>query len=206
MKLITKNVGIFAVALVAVSLTGSFAIADEFQEMQLGEQTGTVYGHVTTTLYNADGNVIQYTQSDNRIVENGLDMLAINTFSPAGGFTGGINTALTPVISMQVGSGVAEVAATANVITAIASCNADTFTGTGAGASGSSTSVTLSGIFTTAGDGAGCAATIGEAGLFDGATGSGTDDMFAQNAFASTVILTSTDQLNVDWTFTFTDT
>jgi len=206
MKLITKNVGIFAVALVAVSLTGSFAIADEFQGMQLGEQRGTVYGHVTTTLYNADGNVIQYTQSDNRIVENGLDMLMINTFSPAGGFAGGINTALTPVISMQVGTGVAEVLATANVITSIVGCNADTFTGTGAGATASSTSVTLSGIFTTAGDGAPCATTLGEAGLFDGATGSGTDDMFAQNAFSTTVALTSTDQLNVDWTFTFTDT
>lgn len=206
MKLKAKNVGIFAVALVAVSLTGSFAIADEFQGMQLGEQRGTVYGHVTTTLYDADGNVKQYTQSDNRIVENGLDMLAINTFSPAGGFGGTIDATLTPVISMQVGSGVAEVAATANVITAIASCAADTFTGTGAGASGSSTSITLSGIFTSAGDGVGCETTIGEAGLFDDAGGSGAGDMFAQNAFSTTVLLTSTDQLNVDWTFTFTDT
>ena len=206
MKLITKNVGIFAVALVAVSLTGSFAIADEFQGMQLGEQEAGVYGHVTTTLYNADGDVKQYTQSDNRIVENGLDMLAINTFSPAGGFTGGINATLAAVTHMQIGSGVAEVVATANTITAITTCNPDTFTGTGAGASGSATSVTLSGIFTTAGDGAGCATTIGEAGLFDGVGGSGGSSMFAQNAFATTVPLTSNDQLNVDWTFTFTDT
>lgn len=206
MKLITKNTSIFAITLVAVSLTGSFAIADEFQGTQLEEQKGQVYGHVKATMYDADGNVKQYTQSDNRIVENGLDMLAINTFSPSGGFSGGINTALSAVTHMQLGSGTTEVVATANTITAIASCNPDTFTGTGSGASGSSTSVTLSATFTTAGDGAGCATTIGEAGLFDGSTGSGTDDMFAQNAFASTVPLTSNDQLDVDWTFTFTDT
>ena len=206
MKLIAKNVGIFAVALVAISLTGSLALVDEVQGMQLGEQKASVYGHVTATLYDADGNVKQYTQTDNRIVENGLDMLVINTFSPLSAFTGGINAALTPVISMQVGSGTTEVAATVNVITVIATCAADTFEADGAGASGSATSITLSGIFTSADDGVGCETTIGEAGLFDDAGGSGAGDMFAQNAFGTTVLLTSTDQLNVDWTFTFTDT
>ena len=133
-------------------------------------------------------------------------MLAVNTFSTFGVWTGGINDSLTPVISMQVGSGTTEVAATVNVITAIASCAADTFTGSGAGASGSATSVTLQGIFDVAGDGAGCQTTIGEAGLFDDAGGSGAGDMFAQNAFSPSVALGASDQLQVDWTFTFTDT
>ena len=206
MKLTTKNTSIFAIAFVAVTLTGSFAIADEFQGVQLQEQKGGVYGHVTATLYDENGNVKQYMQSDNRIVENGLDILITNTFSPSSAFTGGINTTYNQVTHMQLGSGTAEVGAGTNVINAIGSCNPDTFTADSTGASGSASSVTLSATFTTAGDGAGCATTIGEAGLFDGATGSGTDDMFAQNAFASTVPLTSNDQLDVDWTFTFTDT
>ena len=207
MKLITKNVGIFAVALVAVSLTGSFAIADEFQGTQLGEQTATVYGHVTATVYDVDRNVKQYMQTDNVIVNNGLDMLAINTFTPSAPFTGGINASLSDVTHMQVGLGTTQLGATANALgTAIATCTPDTFTGTGAAASAGVATVTLQGIFDVAGDGAGCQDTLGEAGLFDSSSGSGVTSMFAQNAFSPSVALGASDQLQVDWTFTFTDT
>ena len=162
-----------------------------------------MFGHVEATVYDENGNIKAYTQSDNKIVNNGLDMIIFNTFSPSSTMSGGIATGLGAVTHMQLGSGTAEATvASTNTITAIASCAPDTFT---ASAAGGGAAVTLSSTFTSAGDGAGCLTTIGEAGLFDGSTGSGTDDMFAQNKFASTVTLSGTDSLVVNWDFTFTD-
>jgi len=203
MKQNTKNTGIFVVALVAVSLTGSFAIADEFQGEQSPQRDGVgLQGHVVATLYDADGNVKQYLQSDNVIVNRGIDKLFTETFSPSSPFTGGINTTAAAITHMQLGTGVTELGTGATALGTSVAC-IDTFTGVGAGGGAA---LGINATFTSA-DGAGCVGpTLGEAGLFDGVTGSGSAAMFAQNAFSSTVILGASDSLDVDWTFTFTDT
>jgi len=206
MKQIPRNVSIMAMALVAVSLTGSFAVADEFKGGQIATQEAGMYGHITAKVLDETGNVKQYVQSDNKIVQNGVDMLVINTLVPSSAYTGGIDTALGDVQYMQIGTGSGAGTSADNTITTIGGCAPVTFTGTGAGASDSvgfaTTSVTLSSTFS----GASCAATVAEAGLFDGSTGSGTDDMFSRGIFGSSVVLGAADSLDVDWTFTFTDT
>jgi len=197
-----------AIALVAVSLTGSFAVADEFQGGQIAEQKAGMYGHITARVLDDSGNVKQYVQTDNKIVQNGVDQLVISTLIPSVVYTGGIDNALTPVQWMQVGTGGGAGTSADNTITTIAGCGTQTFTGTGAGAADvagfASTSVTLTSTFS----GATCAnPAVAEAGLFDNVAGSGpSSDMFSRGIFGVTVNLGAADSLQVDWTFTFTDT
>ena len=208
MKTISKNVGIVALALVAVSLSGTFALADDFQGTQLEKQSGGIYGHLEAKVIDENGNVKQYTQTDNRIVTNGTDTLVVNSFAPSGGFTGGITTTLGPSTYMQIGtSGAADTSTTQVLLGPVGGCVPVTFTGVAANGldnGGFAESIaTLSATFSGAGA---CATTFNEAGLFDGSTGSGTDNMFARGVFGSSVTLAVTDSLDVDWTFTFTDT
>ena len=197
------------IAVVAIGVSGTFALADDSLDSQsIGNtvDSQSLFGHVEATVYDENGNIKFYTQSDNKIVNNGLDMIMVRTFSPSVTMTGGIVTTLGPVTHMQVGIGTSEVAAGANTITvAVVSgtCTPDTFTADSIGGGGA---VTLTATFTIAGDGTGgCGDVLGEAGLFDGSAGSGTNAMFAQNIFASTVDLEGTDSLVVNWEFTFTD-
>jgi len=207
MKQIPKNFSIMAIALVAVSLTGSFAVADEFQGERLATQEAGMYGHITAKVLDENGNVKQYVQSDNKIVQNGVDMLVINTLVPSAAYTGGIDTTLGDVQWMQVGTGAGAGTSADNTLTTIGGCSPVTFTGTSAGGSDSGGFATTSATLTATFSGASCAdPAVAEAGLFDGATGSGTDDMFSRGIFGSTVNLGAADSLDVDWTFTFTDT
>lgn len=206
MKPISKNVGIVALALVAVSLSGTFAFADDFQGTQLEEQTGGIYGHLEGRVIDENGNVNQYLQTDNRIVVRGTDMLVINTFAPV--FTGTIDTTLGQVGFMQIGTlATADTSTTNTLFGPVGGCVPVAISGASAPGADSAgfaqTSPTISATFSGAGT---CATTFLEAGLFDGSTGSGLDDMFARGIFATSVTLTASDSLVIDWTFTFTDT
>ena len=190
------------IAVAAMGITGTFALADDSFNSQTFSETvdrGLIYGHVEATLYDEFGNVKAYTQSDNTIVDVGLDMILNNLIEPV---IGGIsNATLGDVSHMQIGTATVEAGATNSTIDAISGCTTTVIT-----ASSSDIGVVLlEATFTVGANGANCNTTIGEAGLFDGATGSGSDSLFAQNKFASTVPLGADDSLDIDWTFTFTD-
>lgn len=212
MKTNSKNVFIVAIALVAVSLSGTFALADDFQGSQLEKQRSGIYGHITATVIDENGNVKQYIQTDNRIVGNGTDTLLVNAFSPAGGFTGSVigGTAMT---HMQLGTGTQSDAAFAWDATALQTATANcitTFQGSANSAQSNGgfaeTTATLSASFNSTVNAACLSTGFEEAGIFDGAGGSGTDVMFARGSFGgNTVTLVGSDNLDVDWTFTFTD-
>ena len=191
-------------AVVAIGISGTFALADDSQPIGNTVDSQALFGHVEATVYDENGNIKFYTQSDNKIVNNGLDMIMVNTFSPSSTITGAIDSSIGPVTHMQLGLATTEEAsASANTITPTSgTCTPSTFLADSAGAGGA---VTLSATFTIAGGGAGCGEVIQEAGLFDAVTGSGVANMFAQNAFASPVDLEGTDSLVVNWAFTFTD-
>ena len=208
MKPISKNVSVLALALVAVSISGTFALADDFQGAQLEKQTGGIYGHLEAKVIDENGNVKQYVQSDNRIVVRGTDMLVTNTLVPSGAWTGTINSTVAPVTHMQIGtSSAADTSTTAALLGAVAGCNPVTFTADSAAGADSGgfaeTQPTLSATFSGA---APCNTTFNEAGLFDDVAGSGVTSMFARGVFSTGVTLATTDSLDVDWTFTFTDT
>jgi len=213
MKTISKNVGMMALTLVAVSLSGAFVIADDFQDTQLEQTRGAIYGHIEARVIDENGNVKQYIQSDNRIVGNGTDTLVVNGFSPTPAFTGSIVTTLGPMTHMQLGVGTTSDAAFSSTAialdTATASC-IDTFSGAANsavdnGGFAESTAVLSTTFDSSTGAGACIGPVLAEAGLFDASTGSGTDNMFARGLFSATVTLAGSDSLDVDWTFTFTD-
>ncbi len=219
MKTNSKNVFIVAIALVAVSLSGTFALADDFQGAQLERDGIGFYGHLEAKVTDENGNVKQYIQTDNRIVGNGTDLLITRAFSPSGGFTGTISTGIGPMTNMQLGTGTDDDATFSGGATGLQTPAAGcitTFTGTANNATLSGgfaqSSATLSATFdSSVGAGAcmsGSVTNLIEAGLFNGATGSGTDDMFARGYFGAgnDVTLSGSDTLDVDWTFTFTDT
>ena len=190
------------IAVAAMGITGTFALADDSFNSQTFSETvdrGLIYGHVEATLYDEFGNVKAYTQSDNTIVDVGLDMILNNLIEPP--ITGISNATLGDVSHMQIGTATVEAGATNSTIDAISGCITTAIT-----ASSSGTGVVLlEATFTVGINGSNCGTAIGEAGLFDGATGSGSDSLFAQNKFASTVPLGVDDSLDIDWTFTFTD-
>ena len=207
MKTNSKNVGIVALALVAVSLSGTFALADDFQGTQLEKQSGGIYGHLEAKVIDENGNVKQYVQTDNRIVVRGTDMIVTNTFLPSSAWTGTINATVAPVTHMQIGdTGGADTSTTSALLGAVGGCNPvaiTAFANAGADvATFARTTTIISATFSGAGA---CATSFLEAGLFDSDEGSGITTMFARGTFAS-VTLAATDSLDIDWTFDFTDT
>ena len=195
------------VAVIAIGISGTFALADDsFDLLKISETVDQtqIYGHVEAILYDEFGNVKAYTQSDNKIVNVGLDTLLVNILQ---GTTisgmGASNNTLGPITHMQLGTETVEAGSGNTTIGTISNCIPDAV----AAAYTSTGIVVITGVFSVGGQGAGCQTTINEAGLFSGPTGGGSGDtMFAQNAFGSGVPLGASDSLTVNWTFTFSDT
>lgn len=201
-----RNLAMVMIVAAAIGGTGSFSMLSNVTADSSMESGVKMYGHVTATLIDESGNVKQYSQSDNIIVNDGLEALVFLGLSPSSAFTGNSTNSATAFTHMQLGTGTTGVASTASTLgTAISGC-IDTFTGVANTETvGNNVVVTLTSTFSSA-DSANCLTTVGEAGVFDGSTGSGTDEMFAQNAFSSQITLAGSDSLQVDWTYTFSDT
>ena len=156
---------------------------------------GWLQGHVTTTVYDKDGYITQYVQSDNIITDNGedcaIEMLFDNDTSggncdSALGATGFNYIAIGPS-STAVAVGQTALIGTETARTQDADCD---FTAANGGTQAGQ--CVLSQTFT------GLTATIEESGVFDAST---TGNMLARQ-LTGTVALTSSDTLQVDWTFT----
>jgi len=206
MKLVSWNIGLAMVSLVAISVFGTYAVLQETQIQPSSIGTASaIQGHVTLIQYDDEGNIKAYRQADNAIVQNGMDILADRLFaSVTGGNSTSTNEALA-ITEMAVGtSGTAPAWNDVNV-TEFGGCNmqAAAFTSNGARDSGSSNAtVTVSGVATFSG--ATCNAILQEAGMFN--DWSATDlNMFARNTYTS-VDVQPADSLELTWDFTFTDT
>jgi len=203
----TRNLALMFIALAVVSSGGMFALGQELgttDEIPMRESGGIV-GHVTVVVTDNDGNVKQYMQTDNAILDFGKNGLLDELF----------------------GTAVSAYAATDFTFIAFAGSNATTVAETdsptaafSAAAEGTcpredvTAGANTRGVTQTAGapvlnlqvivDGSvgGCATTIGRSAL----TNSGTleaGDIFAVTKFTTDVILTSTDTLTLDWDITF---
>lgn len=198
-----KTTYTYAILVVAVAAVSS-GLA--FQAIGLGgnNPTGTIdktaiSGHITATLYDEDGNVKAYRQTDNRIVDRGLDIIADLVFGT------GLVTGESVIDAMSVGTGGGASTAGDLDLTSRAglggACNNQTATfsqgATGAGL----INVTATASFTGA---AGCNGAINEAGLFDNTAGSPTGNMFARQSF-SAINVGSSDQLDITWSIQIND-
>ena len=187
-------------ALVFTVMVGIIGIAT-FQ-LTLSEST-TLQNSGTTLMQNVkvmvtgpDGYVKAYSQSANHIVENGMTILANNTFAD-------LNATATPVNWLQIGTdGTASASTDTAVLAPIGGCTREdtAFTSAGPTSSGGFATISINGTATFLGTT--CAAVdIDEAGIFNQNAGG---VMFARNTF-SAVNLGVNDQLTINWDFVFTD-
>ncbi len=154
-------------------------------------------GHLTATLYDEYGSVKAYRQTDNLIVDQGLDTLADLTFGTSLTTTPGV------IDYMKIGVGVTAPAAGNTDIenrTGVTTCTKATFFFI-EGATGAGLVNVTSPAVAFLGSG-GCNAVITEAGLFDAINGG---NMFARQTFGG-ITVGSSDQLDITWSIQITDT
>ena len=193
----TKQIGLLGV-IVAMSLAfvaiGVSATPLLIAEPISTQSSGWISGHVTTTVYDDDGNIKHYFQSDNAVLDNGEDCAIEALFDSDG--TGNCNVALgaTGFNFIAIGTGAQAVAVTQTGLQGTESArtqDADcTFIAAAGGAQAGQ--CLLSATFTE------LSTTIEESAVYDAAGGA--------NAFArqltGTISLATADTLQVDWTFT----
>jgi len=150
--------------------------------------------HLTATLFDEDGYVKAYRQTDNRIVDVGLDVIADLVFGTS------LTSSPSVIDVMAVGvSGTSSAAAQTDLIdrTGLGSCVNATVGfiqgATGAGLVNVTDTVSFLGS-------AGCNAGIQEAGLFDAQSG----NLFARQSF-SVINVGGSDQLDITWSIEIND-
>ena len=198
-----KNLGTVQIAAImatvlVVGIASTFLVVKDYDSDFLRSQSSTkMLGHVIVKAFDENGNIKAYRQSDNAIVGNGMEILAFNLFN-------GVNATFTSdkLDTLGIGtSGTAPADSDTTISFNVCANQTATFTTPGADTSGSNATITIDGT-ATFGPAASCASTWREAGLFDD---SNSKEMFARNTFTD-VILQSTDSLQINWAFTFSDT
>ncbi len=204
-------------AVFSVGIGGSyFAMqpTDEFNA-NLSSSSGMIMGHVTATAINGDGEIFAYRQSDNAIVEHGMEMIASQLFEGINGTVGtyGIGaTGVSPVDAIGIGTSAAGATSQDTDITEAPwpnKCQNVTVAWTAGTVNVtraySNLNIALIGINGSAqfGPSAICGGgqAYTEAGAFDNST---SGKMFARNTFNS-VTLGNPDSLIINWNFQFND-
>ena len=202
--LVTKQVGLLMIALVAISVGTTYAITQSDDVVNtassLAQGSNTqMLGHLEVIVRDSDGNIKDYRQSDNAIVRHGMAILASQTFA-------GLNYSQTgQVKAMQIGSGgeTAPVDTDVGLNTLIGGCGRQAVSFTNETAQTVPTDLAQIAVNSTVTFlGTNCAdGSIDEAAVFNDLSGG---LMFARNTF-SAVNLLSSDSLQLDWDFVFTD-
>jgi len=193
----------YALLVVVVAAVSSGLTYQAFDFEQSAPTTtadkSSIYGHITATLYDEDGYVKAYRQTDNRIVDSGLDIISDLVFGTT------LLGTETIVDAMAIGTGTTSSAAGQTDIVARAfstgPCNNVT-ANFGPGATGPGlVNVTATSNFLGS---AGCDGAITEAGLFDTTSGFPTGNMFARQSFLA-INVGSSDQLDITWSIQIND-
>ena len=186
------------VAAIVGTVGGAYGVIQDAQFTDSQMDTANIYGHVEMVVKDADGNVKQYLQSDNLIVDAGMDQMGDLMF-PDINLNGAVDNKFS-----YIGIGVGTLAAAAgntDVQTAIGGCSRVQDSNVNSPAATSPTgsiTVTVDASFS----GATCAnAAVNEAVLANAASGG---DILARKLFASSVNLGASDTLDVTWTITIT--
>jgi len=173
---------------------------------------GLITGHVITTVRDAEGNIKEYRQTDNQVLNQGENCVAKMLFSGHGGFTGAGTTVCVGDNSdgfryIQIGNSTQAVTS-ADVKLG----NPHNSTSFGSGASlnikagttnwfanstGTGSTTTDTRISATFQNGAPTSQTVSESGLFN-ATSESTNGIFARQTFSS-ITLNNGDSLTVEW-------
>lgn len=194
------RLGLMVMAVAAVSFGSSYALINP-QTVETNDSTdgSFVNGHVDLVVRDGEtGEIKAYRQSDNDILNVGMQVLAVQLFGANGTSTGALS-------HIGIGTdGTAPAGTQTGVITAVTNCArvATTDIDVPGTADPATVIVTSTAQIDAAAD-VDCAVSgIQEAAIYNDLTAG---QAFARNTFAS-VTLAGTDTLDITWTFTFTDT
>jgi len=220
-------------AVFAVGVGGTYFGMEQTNELSRdlsSVSSGMLMGHVTATALNENGEIYAYRQSDNAIVESGMEIIASQVFQGLNGsaagsedlcplctYSGNLVNGANPVDSIGIGTNGTGVTSQDYFISdglgnkhGAAGCQnvsvtwtAGTANASKAGGAHSYANIAMIGINGTAtfGPSALCANTYLEAGAFDNDT---SGIMFARNTYNS-VTLGAADSLIINWNFQFND-
>jgi len=207
MKDLSKGTSLVMMSIVAVAIGGTYFITEATHESSFTtqEDSGFMSGHLEVIVYDENGNIKAYRQSDNNIVEDGIEIMAKQIFTSLLTTTGGGDG---PVSHLQVGTGgeTAPLPAQTGLTTAISGCARVVSIHTGETSAGNSggfadMDVTVTATVSAVSDTDCAVSSIDEAGLFNDLTAG---EMFARNTFTA-VTLTTSDSLALTWVFSLKD-
>lgn len=189
----------FMVLVVGVAIFGSalaiFAMTELQPQLTKTANDGKIgfLGHVTLTVYDAEGNIKKYIQGDNEITNQGNNCIAVAIFGATD--TTGDNDCISPTTFNDIVIGVDaattdddQANALQDTLTQKTALNVNVVLVNANTANGIAT-VTLIGTFTDPG-----AETFTQSGITDG------DDFLAIRSFSTSATLGATDDLVVTWT------
>ena len=191
-----------AIAIVMVGvfgfLLGSFGINSANNDNSLQTESVLAVGHLQLILKDTDGNIKQYLQTDNLIVNEGANTMADLIFSGLGPALN-LNANATDGKFGFIGIGGVSSPETKDntaLLSPVTGCFRNSTFVSGNGASGSGAEIFLDTIFTGFD---GCSGTFGEAVLANSLTGG---EILSRITFTPSIVIGSTDVLNVFWDIT----
>ena len=195
-----KNLPAIFLAVAVVSAGSVFAFSQNTeQSQQPTQESGKILGHIIMIVKDSDGNIKQYLQTDNKVVNNGLKATTAKLFGNSletlsGGTAGifgvvGVGTGTNAPVANDIGLQTQRAAKIISTPTNNTSTIGAQISATwAAGKLANATSTT---------------AAITEAGLFDSTiNATSSSNMFARQQFSAINVGTS-DSLQVSWTITF---
>jgi len=194
----TKNLAMVFVAVMVGTVGGAYGFIQDAQIADSQMENASIYGHVEMVLRDEDGNIKDYLQSDNLIVDVGIDTMGDLMFP---NIDLNSNATDNEFSYIEIGTGTTAVAATDTTIqTAIPSCAREQDTAvTGDSSVSGEITVTIDASFLGS---ANCAnGAVNEAVLANALTGG---EILAHKLFASSINLQAADTLTVTWTITIT--
>ena len=197
----TQHIGLLgafaAVSLVFLAIGASAAPMLIAEPIKTQSTAGWISGHVTTTVFDEDGNIKQYFQSDNAVMNAGENCAVRDLFDDNNGGSGACSTLGGSFDWIAIGTGSTAVAVTQTALATENTRSQDTACAfTAANGATQAGQCVLSQSFT------GITATIQESGVFDA---SSAGNMFARQ-LTGAIALVPADTLQVDWTFTIDGT
>jgi len=182
---------VVGIAIFGGSITASGLVSNSLDGSTLSQEAGGLLGHVTLTVYDANGDVKKYLQQDNLITKEGEDCFANKVFGgtstgcPAG--TGVFN---------EIGIGLSGVAALVGNTSLGTSDTQGTATVSQVDAGAATTTTATTTLVKTFGS-PGSQKIYTESGVLDDT--SGTSVLLARQLFATPATVETTDTLTVTW-------
>jgi len=205
MKTLQTNAVVMLMAIAVVgSVGGSFALIQQDQPTASGySEDLAIVGHVELKVTdNETGQIKAYRQSDNVVVNDGLETILDLTFgNTISGDRNGVAESIVDFLALgnQVAPAAAAVGNT-GLQAEVALCARVAL----ADSASAGQQVVITGTFDASTD-ADCAVTVTELGLFTEAASGGADQLFARQSSFASIVLTTSDSLQVTWTVGMAD-